>query len=865
MRTKLAILVRSLAVSSLWAGVSTASPEDDQVAAYLKSHDMLSLLEVQLEERIRESKNDEDRDILVEELSKLYLSQLRSFDKNDPYRQIVINRARSLTTRMSSIPMYELRIELLIEAYLGVEARVELSRLELLEPDQRSLAITELSSANHKLKLLSKMLDPEVARVDRLVNRSKNGNEVQLKESLPDLRRYRSLAHYYHAWTGYSLAVLKTQHVPSDVFQSFGWLLGAEGEMPQFSVLNETTLEFEHVARSAVGVALAYAQSEDASSGRAWAKFVSESEHTEIIAKAAAEDRLLQIMAADRDWTDAYRWMLTIEKKRGGDENMRVSEARFLALQSLRAMESSRVGRGGVSEANKVARYAIEQLVKQGEIGHVLDLYSRFGSLPVVADSFITNYAQALDELNRAEESGRDGMYASVATRFAQALESGDADRFPNERDDCRLKLAYTEIRSGRATEGINVCDQLIEQSIKEEVIEEARWIRIAAIDSINMNAGNSTSDDLEQAVREYIVAYPSSSRSAKLILRHAMQGTVDPEVAIGTLGSIQDDDPIAIPARRTLVQLRYQSLRAMRFSDPLALEETLMFIRWIDNNEPREAVDLNDAKARMGTIRIGVDIALRVVPGDLEFAQHLVERGMSLMSYDSSLGSFRSEFVYRQIEIAIGSGRVDDASELLNELESLDIAKADIARVLLLNDLISVWKLKHSANNARRVVDIGSVVLASQTAPYPEPIGIQVSTIAEVIAESAAYLWTSRNDSESRDLALLISLLVLERGNPSEQGLRRTALLANNLGDQENELESWLRLLAAYSATDDRWYEARFESLRVMNEVDPIRARKAYAQFKALHPSLGPQPWSTKISNLFGESPVQGSSGASP
>lgn len=841
-------------IVSAVATCAIASPEDDQVASYLKSRNMLSLLEIQLEERIEDSADDDERSKLAEELSDLYLNQLRSFDQDDPYRPIVVNRAQSLVTRMGSIPMYELRIELLIEAYIAVEPNVELARLELLDLDKRSSAIADLSAMDRKLKAITSKLDPKVAKVERLVERSSTGNELSLRDTLPDLRRYRSLAHYYYAWTGYSLAVLKDQHVPSNVFVSFGWLLGGEGEMPQFSVFNETTLEFEHVARSAIGVALAHAQSDDVLTGRAWAEFVAESEHAEPDAKEAAEDRLLQIMAMDRDWTDAYRLMLTIGRQRGEDAPLRIAEARYLALRSLEAMQSSRVGRGGVLEAEKVARYAVEVLVEQGEIGHVLDLYQRFDSLPLVADSFITNYALAIGELNRAEQSGGSGMYATVASYFSSALESPDADRFPSERDDCSLKLAYTEIRSGRPAEALKACDQLIKTSDNAEIIEEARWLRIAAIDSINTNAGQATSDAIEDAVREYIVAYPSTERAAKLILRYAMQGTVDSKVAISTLESIQDEDQIAIPARRTLVQLRYQRLRAMRFSDQPAIVDVLTIIRWIDEQEPNEIVDISDAKSRLGTVRIGLDLSLRISPPDLDFARHLVERGLETISFDPSFKMYRAEFVYRMIEIAINRQELGDAMDLLDELGSLDPAKADNARVLLFNHAIRDWKSLQTTRTARLVVDLGSDVLARQTPPYPQALGGQVSTVAEAIAESAVYLWLSTDDSETRDLALRVSLLVLERGQPSEPGLRRTAMLSNKSGDTSNELEAWLRLLAAYPASDDRWFEARYESLRIMKQVDFTRALSAYDQFRVLHPSLGPAPWDAKIATLFGD-----------
>ncbi len=851
---KRAIILGSIVCLCLGAAAALATPADEQVAAYLKAHKMISLLEVQLEDRIRASKDEAEQSALIEELSDLYLDQLRSFDQDDPYRQIVLNRARSLVARMSSAPMYELRIELAIEGYLGVESSVELAKLELLDSAQRADAIEQLSGLNRELGILVSKLDPQVAQLERLRLRSARMSTPETRIELADLRRFRSLGHYYHAWTGYSLAVLKDQHVPSDVFSSFGWLLGAEGNMPQFSVLNETTLEFEHVARAAIGVALAYTQSDDSLTGRAWAKFVADSAYVTSDVQAAAQDRLLQIMAADRDWIDVYRFALFLEKQRGEETPMRVADARFLALRSLEAMQLGHVGRGGIGEASKVARYAIEQLIEQREIGHVLDLYRRFDSLPLVADSFVTNYASALAALNKAEQAGDSGMYASVAAIFAQALKSPDADRFPDERDDCLLKLAYAEIRSRRAVEAIKVCDQLIKESVNEQVIEEARWMRIAAMDSINTNAGRATSDELDEAVREYIAAYPSTPRSAQLVLRHAMRGTIDSQVAIDTLWSIADDDPIVLPARRALVGLEYQQLRALGFADTVLLGQVLAMVRWIEDAQPDEVVELADARMRMGTIRIGLDLALRASPADIEFADELIAHGMRMMSFDASLGVYRSEFVYRQLELAVLTQRHNDSMDLLAELVLLDPGRAQSARILIFNDSIGQWRAGKDERAARRVVDLGTVLLADQMPAYPEPLGLQVSSIAEMIAEVSGYLWESRSDVESRDLALRVSLLVLDRGQPSEPGLRRTAKLAGVVKDYPHELEAWSVLLAAQTPGEERWYEARYESLRVMKHVDFSRALAAYDQYRVLYPNLGPAPWNEKIAALFGD-----------
>jgi len=833
------------------ASLLIASPEDEVVAQYLQQRNMITLLEAQLEERIEEAGNQTERIELSEQLSKLYLDQLKSISKDDPYRQIVIHRASELARRMKSMPMYDLRIELLIEQYLAVEQAVELSRLSLLDQDSRQSALSALQEMSPKLKSLTSQLNFEVEQSERVRARVTSSDE----DDLAELRRYRSLAHYYSAWVGYSLATLKEQHVPNDVFVSFGWLLGAKGDLPQIVLLNETTLFYEHVARSAVGVALAYAQSGDPLSGRAWAKVVVQSEYTEPDSKRVADNRLLQIIAMDRDWTAVNRWLDSAVRNQDEDLILNVSDARFIALRSLEAMDSSRVGLGGLKEAKQTARFAIEQLVEAGEIGHVLDLYQRFKTLPLVGDSFITNYAYALVELDRAEQDGAAGLYTSVATKFASAMEASDAIQFKDELQDCQLKLIYCEIKGGREGDAAIICEKLINSSSDEVVIEEARWLRIAALDSLNRKHDKNRSDKLDSATKEYITAYPSTSRSAQLIIRYAMQGSLDPQVAIDTLESISEDDPFALPARRTLIGIRYKVLRSNQFADQTQVSEVLDLVRWVMAHQSQDPENESEARIMMESVRIGLDISLRLITPDFNFANELIEMADELMKYSSAMGVHRSEISYRKVEIAILKGRIDEATELIERLAIIDNARAHNARILVFNLDIQEWKSNKESQLARRIMSNGAEIFSQISPPSPQLIGVQASSVAEFIVEAAFLLWDSENDLDAKRLAFRVAKIVLNRGNPSESGLRTAVLLANDLGEQEIELEAWLRLLASFSSDDQRWYEARYESLKVMRSIDAQRALAAYEQYEALHPTLGPAPWDEKFRTLFGVS----------
>ncbi len=855
-------LTKPFAVVLFWvcAGLATANPQDQAVESYLRAARMDTLLEVQLESRLEASGDPAERAALGEELSQLYLRLLRELDHSDPYRVLLLNRASDLVQRITDAPMYELRLELLISAYGAQEESIELHRLRLLGAAQREDAREAMLQTSRGLRALLSTLEPKLNRLDRRRTQPLGEDEARrVAIEIDDLRRQRSLAHYYLGWAGYGLAVLEDRHVGDDVFISFGWILGNEGGMPQSIELGQAALEYEHVARSAIGVALCYAQSDGGSLAQSWLTTLLDSTAIEPAVREAAEYRLLQVYAMSRDWFDANQYARLIIKQRDDVRAIRTGDARFLAIRALDSRLGGPPGQGGEQEATKLAQFGIEQLVELGEIGHVVDLYQRYEHLPLLAQGFIPNYARALAQLNRLESGEASTGFLDIAEQLRQALGAGDADDYPDHREDCQLKLAYALIRGDRPEDALVQCDQVIERSLRDSAIEEARWLKIGAYDRSNVLSGRDASAELDRAVRAYVEAYPSTPRTAKLVLRHAMRGTIDQQLAIETLASITDDDPIAIPARRALVQLQYRMLRAKNDGDLDLLRDTRQRIAWLVDQNGTDTGKEDASQANIAILRIGIDLALRDDPADTGSARAMIGILERLVDLSSSLRSVEPELLMRRLQIAMYEGRIERALALVDELRSLDPRQGEQAEILVLNELIELWGQVPNPILARNLVDLGVVVLARLTPPAPEPIGLQVSGLMEVVIHGAVFSEQRQSNPADLSLALRLAKQILLRGQPSESGLLRTASVAAQLGDTQTELEAWLRLLAAYPIDEDRWYEARYESLRVMQLIDPIRARDTFVQFRVLNPALGPSPWDERIGGLFGVSPSTG------
>lgn len=849
--------IRLMICGLMPAALAMAAPGDELVEAYLRQSQMDQLLEVQLESRLEHADSDDERDEVIRSLSALYLRQLRSVGQADPYREVVLTRADWLIQIADDVPLYELRLEVLVNAFVSNENAIELHQLGLLDSAQRQAAADAMGEAHDGLtRLLTETMPDEERLVRRRTSARTLDAEREVSDQIEVLRRMNSFGNYYLGWSGYGLAVLEDQYVENDTFEAFGWLLSAEGRMPQSKDLHLAAVEYDHVARSAIGVAMCYAQTEEYQFATTWLNGLLEQDDISPDVRNATELRLLRIHVLSESWNEALI-QATRTRNQLDPDVLPVADARYVILKTLESKRHT-----DDSDAEKLVQTCIEDLVEQREIGHIVELYRRFDRIPMLGNGFIPNYARALAELEQGEEDG-DPNYLNIADVLVRALRAKDADEYPEHRDDCRLKLAYTYVRADRPDQAIEQCQLVLDTSVDQQALEEARWIRIAALDHANALAGESSSTELEEAIRAFIDAHPSSDRTRTLVLRYAMRGVIDEQLAMDTLRAVPLDDPDAVAARHLQVQLQYRLLRRGGFTDLSLLRETRETISWLLEREQQGAG--SSPEVLLSSLQIGIDLALRAQPSDPDEARRLIERARGLVDGQEGLQRVEPELISQLIRTELVQSRLDAALALLDELRVIDEQRAEEARVLILNAVVEKWRADPSGDSAQDVIDIAVPVLARITPKPPEPIGVQQSAMIEVVAHAAGFLHSQEQDDEMRALSLRLSKQVLERGHPSEPGLRRTAAIAGESVDTQTAMEAWLRLLAAYPQDDERWYEARYESLVAMNRIDPERAKATYAQFRTLNPTLGPSPWRERFVALFGTQGPERSDGGAP
>jgi hypothetical protein len=230
------------------------------------------------------------------------------------------------------------------------------------------------------------------------------------------------------------------------------------------------------------------------------------------------------------------------------------------------------------------------------------------------------------------------------------------------------------------------------------------------------------------------------------------------------------------------------------------------------------------------------------------------------LSEYEKSLAVHKDEILLRRVEFLLANNAIERAEKQIVLMNDPSSVYSIAAIRLIFVTALSAWEADRSdLLAADRVISLGSSLIESLLPPPPQQLRSDISTIITAVAEAADHRAVLASDASSSDLAYRLSKLLLSRGTPNEGMLHRTARLAEQNDDPETGLEAWLLLLARYLTTEPSWYEARYESFRLMLLIDPDRAKVAFDQYRVLHPNPGPEPWGGLIQDLLSRTPAGG------
>jgi len=114
-------------------------------------------------------------------------------------------------------------------------------------------------------------------------------------------------------------------------------------------------------------------------------------------------------------------------------------------------------------------------------------------------------------------------------------------------------------------------------------------------------------------------------------------------------------------------------------------------------------------------------------------------------------------------------------------------------------------------------------------------------------------YLRMSRYALDAGEPQVALRYLgLLQIAKPDDPEILRLAGLANaHAGHADRALECWRKLLERLPGDSEAWFEARFNQIESLAQVDRVRARRVWEQFQILHPELGPGAWPERFKQL--------------
>ncbi len=847
----------------------------DPVEAYLDHLGLRELRATHLRSQLSRARLEERLEI-ANRLGTIYARMLDEATTRES-RERIATLARELLESVPESRSFDLRINLAKSRYLIAEEIAERWRVRVADQEQVTEAREILREVGQMFDSVGDQAHRLVEELERRERRARDEDEQTIDAMLDEARRHRSLARYYAGWSRYYTSFLSgTPASATEALRDFAWILQSGGErVPKIDLVPGSHLRFEHVARAALGVAFCYALRDNQGEALQWIDLLRDSDELPQSLRDELFAHRLTIYAGAKRWAD-IEWMIHQRGRVGSDAALTVGEARLLAVLSLEGLAglSRPEGREIVTV---LAQVALGELVKTGEVGHVLDLVERYDTTPIGQDGFIVRYVRGLQLYTDAREehasvesqTQRPAQSPVLRTRYRQAADllglarrADDADRFETEAARCGVLHGLAHYYADEPETATEILTELAQTAPDPQVREDAMWYAIVAMERGIEIGRSDLSEQRDQLSAIFLETYPASERSVRLVLQRAGTDLIDPRASAEILLAIEPGSPLRPVAVRHAASQLYRVYRASRTSD-----RDFAALRFIEVAEESIEGDLATirelpdeeliARAQELLIRLRqiLDASMGLSSPDISRARWSltkIEELRLLASVD--IADIEAELAFRRFQIALSRGNEQAAAVELSTLRRLGGRFSDAADRTMYRRAYEVWDRRpNDSGLAREVVAHGSRVLGAMRSGGMTMSDPAMQSLADKVSQAAQIVWDADQDEAVRDAAIALDRELLDAGLRPASVLDRFAQLSEAAGNTEDALDAWRTLLAALATGSPSWYQARYHSIRLLLATDPARAREVMDQHKLLHPdfSTQPAPWGDRLQEL--------------
>jgi hypothetical protein len=833
---------------------------------YLESRGLVDLRAMHLSERL-DSANSQEAIEIADRLSSIYaelIESARTVDERARWQ----GAANDLLRRAPEDDALSRRLRIRRAQYVVGERLAEQLRLGKGDAASRGECVSLFREVADDLARVGGVADRNVLRLQRQEERAGADERSLLSQHLSTARQTRSLSFYLAGWSNAYLAeLLETPARAEEAIRNFGWLLGANPGQPATIVrMPAGLLRYDHVARSAIGVAWSHATLGHDDQAKQWLDAIQGAEEL----SSDAEDVLplwrLVILATLKDWSSFERSLSAFETT-GQPLWRRVAAITFSADSPSES---------DAQHMRQLRDRALAELVGMGDLSSVVALGRLHGLSTLDGSGFVSGCVRGLTIFERARTDGETENTRSLlqaADELALALRAEDADQYPSAAGETSLARAQALLFAARQSEHPRRRDLLIESSKEFErasqfltnatrASEALYW----AIRSLREASDLGATVDVQRRGRLIASLLDSGAedeQAAMLLVEQLSDGATIDDVMLARLLRIPPASRAYDSARRLAARTLYSL-----YLDSGQSDRDWHALRYVDVAEPilyddsqRAVSGDTDAGSRAMTRGRRILAALlgatspdsRRASSVRQELARVVEHGYALSTEESL------ELTYRDAEIALAEGRVQDAESALVALESAGSGDAEryvrSLRDFVLRRAVIEWRDAHAEGAgdarvvlaARRLLAVGTSALAKrEDATSEESIALRVT-----LASASVDIWRAAGDESARSNALAWLRQVRDAGVVERTA---TQLLADLL-ESENELvaaqEAWRDLAAAVGPPDELWFKARFQFMRLMAQTNPTEAHLLLSQHAVLYPEFGPAPWGEQIRAL--------------
>ena len=835
----------------------------DELGNYLERHGLDHLLAIHLEEQF-ESANDKEKPAIATRLAALYTTLLQQTE--DPAERLnLITRSRELLAEVPDESVDELRLSLLSGTYSAAEKIAEDHRLRLSDEASVERAVGMLDEAIPEFASLENSLNERIEVLDRRLSRVRSRQGVQLRQEAQQLKQFLVRTRFLSGWANYYRAWLAPDDARIRVrtaIESFERVIDADLRRVSPADVSQDLLETESMARTVLGMALAQSVFEDqVETPLQWLALLDGPNVFDTVSDQVPAWRMSILL-------DHGEFRRVRGELRRAKEDMRSQDTTipiiWIRLAAAHALEHASIN----TDAQELAQIAIAELAARGELQQVLDLADRYGIDAIGNEGFAVLYVKAAQSYQAARkqhqsenptaDAGIAKLYQSAVENFERALTQSDVEEFAEAAAVAQSLIGWCYYFQGKLLSASDAFRKAA-QVLSQDEAAEAWWMAIVSLDQFQRSSpSDERTTELALLIDDFLEAYPASEYVPQLILR---QSESQPSLErVEQLLVISPESDAFEAAQRSAAQMLFQLFKAEE--DETSRQAVgqrylnLALPMWLNTVD---AVLKDDATVRERFVMRGrrlLDIALARGIERTGSAEEVFDRLNVLAANDViDLSGVEDELDYRRFQKAIYEDDWDLADSIADRLsERNDASKwaqtaARISFAHAASRLDSVEGTDREVPLLERIVTFGGRVMRQfDSSARPVPETQRIATFATVAKAARQLFELTGNPTQGERALFLYQQQLLAKHPDNIDFLKAVGKLGSEFGQPEASIEAWRKIATGSAAGTDNWYEARLNLILLQATINPDRAREMMAQFKALYPDFGGEPWASEF-----------------